>query len=111
MVTQTLLNVPGPMFLEPAGAAQEGGSLMERLTVPIAGLCIEELPPPQLMMIRGMDTMRSPNKSVARRPFSHGSDWAIARASEVEQVKLCAYVPPCAGQNAGSDGTVRGAGT
>src|SRR5690349_4621688 len=65
MVTQTLLNVPGDMAPAevPVAAAQDGGSLSETFTVPVAGVSFMVLPPPQLMTINATAMTREPSKS------------------------------------------------
>jgi len=79
MVTHTLLKDPGAMFVVPEGTAHDGGSLMDTLTVPIMGLCREELPPPQLMTISVVTTNNSTDRITTARPLSRSSVWAITR--------------------------------
>jgi len=62
MVIHTLLKVPGAVAAAPADAAHDGGSPRDTLTVPILELCIDVLPPPQLMMIRETTATREPSK-------------------------------------------------
>jgi hypothetical protein len=40
----------------PVGAPQDGGSLMDTVTVPEARLCVEAGPPPQLMTMKATET-------------------------------------------------------
>src|SRR5579859_4130321 len=65
MVTHTLLKVPGAMAPDavPVGTAQDGGSLRETFTVPVAGVSFMELPPPQLMTTKATAMTRVPSKS------------------------------------------------
>src|SRR5690242_12300157 len=62
--------------VEPVGAAQDGGSLMDTVTVPEAGFCIEAGPPPQLIAIKAAATTRDPRRSEMGWRFSQNETWA-----------------------------------
>src|SRR5262245_16718882 len=54
----------------PTGAAHDGGSLMDAVTVPEVGLCMEAGPPPQLIIIKATAMTRDPSKSETGWRFS-----------------------------------------
>jgi hypothetical protein len=86
IVTHASLKVPRGMAagVAPDGAAHDGGSLIDTLTVPILGLCIIVLPPLQLMTIKVTTITTKLNKNETGRPFSQCSAWANTSTSEVE---------------------------
>jgi hypothetical protein len=69
-VTKTFIKFPLGEAVPPAGtvvglavaAAQEGGSLMDTLIVPMLELCIVGGFPPQPMMIKATTVITEPNK-------------------------------------------------
>src|SRR5215831_12009961 len=66
----------------PAGAAHDGGSLRETLTVPVAGVTFIELPL-QLTMIKATTTIIEPSKRETGRHFSQSWTWASMGASDL----------------------------
>src|SRR5215472_17254656 len=77
----------------PAGAAHDGGSLMDTVTVPEAGLCMEAGPPPQLIIMKATAMTRDPSKSETGWPFSQsgaGASMVSLRSLSDEVVNLSA---------------------
>src|SRR5690242_14924352 len=89
-----------PAAAAPDGAAQDGGSLIDTVTVPEAGFCIEVIPPPQLITIKATAMTREASKSETGWRFSQSWTWASMGASDLSKMKLCIGRWPGAGQNA-----------
>src|SRR5215469_98752 len=78
MVTHAWLKVPEgmPAAAAPAGAAHDGGSLMDTVTVPELGPCMEVVPPPQLTTTNATAMTREPSNSERGWRFSQSRTWA-----------------------------------
>src|SRR5262252_4118562 len=90
----------------PAGAAHDGGSLRETLTVPVAGVTFIELPL-QLMMIKATTTIIEPSKSDTGRHFRQSWTWASMGASDLNN-KVCFWQMARCGTERNRRGNLRG---
>jgi len=86
----------------PVGAAQDGGSLMDTVTVPEAALCIEAGPPPQLITIKAAATTRDPRRSETGWRFSKSGTWASMGSLQNLRDEIVICRQSGVGQNAGA---------
>src|SRR5690242_1466944 len=84
-----------PAAAAPDGAAQDGGSLIDTVTVPEAGFCIDIVPPPQLITIKATAMTREASKSETGRRFSQSWTWASMGASDLSKMKLYWQMARC----------------
>src|SRR5215470_4823162 len=86
----------------PTGAAQDGGSLTETVTVPKAGLCMDAGPPPQLMTMKATAMTKDARRTDTGCRFNETRAWASMGSLRdfSDEVVICRQ--PGVGQNAGA---------